>query len=486
MVPKPPAQIRDIIRYAWGRDAGVRELGKRLYGCPGLSDMVVRFVNSQHMDLGSEVSHANRAVLLLGARSTGTLAIAHAFAEVIRAVPIDGSIKRLLVEDCVLRAAIACGLAKHFPNIQVEQAFVVGLLSEGGKLVSILKDPANAMWMDHIRGLTGRARLDKENDYFGSIHTDDLRMLCVAWGLPRTLSMPLVKHHEIKNTPEGQPHDLRMICRWGDLLSEVVNATDPRAAWTDAKRRVMVESDLSEQDLIEIMTTGLNLAPDTAWVLGLEVAAQPPFSALMSLQDEDPGSMGRDALLRVVQCLKRERDSAKRQLEEIKLRLNGMRTTDTLTSLASRVRYFDALRSEVEKSGRTGLAVAVVHVDVDNLEQHNLSYGHEAGDSILKTVATTLNRVTGDSDIVARIGGDEFALVLPHTTTSGGRILAERIRSAIESMCLNHDGRQIRVSATVVGLSLEDAPGSSAEDLHNRAAAMMEEVKGANRVRWAA
>ena len=484
MVPKPPAQIRDIIRYAWGRDAGVHELGKRLNGCPGLSEMVVRFVNSQHMELGSEVAHASRAVLLLGAKPTGTLAVAHAFAEVVRAVPIDDAIKRLLVEDCVLRAAIACGLAKHFPNVPVEQAFVVGLLSEGGKLISILRDPANAMWLDHIRVLTGKNRLDKERDYFGTVHTEDLRTLCVAWGLPRTLSVPLVKHHEA-STLTALPHDLRLICRWGDVLSEVVNATDPKSAWNEARRTVMKESDLSEKDLIGVMTIGLNLAPETAWVLGLEVAAQPAFSAPMNLEDEDPSSMGRDALLRMVQCLRRERDSAKRQLEETKLRLNAMRTTDTLTTLASRVRYVAALRSEVEKSERTGLAVTVVHIDVDNLELHNLRYGHDAGDSILKKVAGTLKQVAGDY-VIARIGGDEFGLVLPHTTASGGRILAERIRSAIESMCLNHDGRQIRVSATVVGLSLEDAPGSTASDLHNRAAAMLQETKGANRVSWAA
>ena len=124
--------------------------------------------------------------------------------------------------------------------------------------------------------------------------------------------------------------------------------------------------------------------------------------------------------------------------------------------------------------------------DIDNLERHNLRYGHAAGDAILKKVAEMLGRVTREKDFCARIGGDEFALIMPHTNPGGGRIIAERVRAAIEAVRLSVGSRQIQVSASVVGICLDEAPGLSAADLHNRAASKMQSQKGANRVAWAA
>ncbi len=486
MVPKPPAKVLDIIRFAWSREASVHELGKRIEGCPDLADMVLRFVNSQHMELGREVAHPSRAVLLLGAKSAGTLAIAHGLSEVIRGLVMDPDVKQQLTEDCVRRAAIACGLARRFPNVQADQAFVVGLLAESGKFLSLMRDPANAIWMDSVRCTAGQGRMSREREYFGAVHTEELELMCRTWGLPKELLDPLITHHEPEDPAALRPHRVRQVCRWADLLGEVITSTDPPSTWAEVKAVVARESRLGPDALTEILTVALGGAQETAQVLGLTLGDQPAVAALLSGQEEDPSGMGRDALLRMVQQLKRERDTMKGSLDEIKLRLQALMASDTLTGMAGRPRYFTVLRSEVERAERSGLAATVVHVDVDNLEQHNIRYGHDAGDAILKKVGAMLERMTRESDFAARIGGDEFALVMPRTTPSGGRIIAERIRAAIETLRLTHDGQQIRVSATVVGLCMDEMPGSTAEELHNKAAAELDRVKGANRVAWAA
>ena len=486
MVPKPPTQTLDIIHLAWSRDASVHELGKRIQAAPELGAIVLGFVNSQHMELGREVAHAARAVLLLGAKAAGTLAIARAWTEVMEQAPIDPDIKQALVEDCVRRASLACALARRFPNVSPEQAFVVGLMTETGRLLPILRDPANGIWMDNIRCLTGQTRLQKEREFLESTHVEDLAKLCTAWGLPKDLVTPLIEHHEPEDPSELRPHRVRQIARWADLMAEVVTANDSAGAWATARQALMSEARFSAEVAAEVLAIGLAATQDTGRIVGFDVPEQPSVGALLSGEDEDPSGMGRDALLRMVQQGKRERLLLKKQLDEIKLRLQAMQASDTLTGIPARARYFQVLRKEVERAEETGLAATVVHVDIDNLEQHNLRYGHDAGDAIVKKVAEMLARMTREADFVARIGGDEFALVMPRTNPSGGRIIAERIRAAIETLRLSVDSGQVRVSATVVGLCMDEAPGLNSEQLHNKAAAELDRVKGANRVAWAA
>jgi diguanylate cyclase (GGDEF)-like protein len=120
--------------------------------------------------------------------------------------------------------------------------------------------------------------------------------------------------------------------------------------------------------------------------------------------------------------------------------LKSMAWLDGLTGIPNRRRFDEVMEAEWKRAQRTGTQLSVILVDVDHFKDFNDHYGHIAGDSCLKMVASTLaSSVTRAGDLVARFGGEEFALLTPGTSTDGVRLLAERLRSNIEKQHILHE-----------------------------------------------
>lgn len=106
-------------------------------------------------------------------------------------------------------------------------------------------------------------------------------------------------------------------------------------------------------------------------------------------------------------------------------------SVDPLTGLRNRSRFFDDLRREFAAARRYDHALSLLTLDVDGLATVNTEQGYDAGDRVLLVVAELLLSRLRVSDIAARIGGDDFAVILPHTPLDGAHILAGRIREAL-------------------------------------------------------
>ena len=121
--------------------------------------------------------------------------------------------------------------------------------------------------------------------------------------------------------------------------------------------------------------------------------------------------------------------------------------TDVLTGLYNR-RYFDEeLDSEWKRSGRDNSRLSVILLDIDHFKSINDTFGHQVGDEYLKKTAATLISVfKRDYDIVARYGGEEFIVLLPGINADHASQLAEKVRRKIESMIIDHQGKEIRTT----------------------------------------
>ena len=108
--------------------------------------------------------------------------------------------------------------------------------------------------------------------------------------------------------------------------------------------------------------------------------------------------------------------------------------TDHLTSLANRRRFERQLAREAARSQRYGHTFCLLLLDIDHFKGINDAHGHDAGDDALRAVANVLQSGTRGIDTAARIGGDEFAVLLPETDFAHGREVAERLRTAIKSL----------------------------------------------------
>ncbi len=125
--------------------------------------------------------------------------------------------------------------------------------------------------------------------------------------------------------------------------------------------------------------------------------------------------------------------------KDLEERLATLATKDGLTGLANRRHFDDMLQQEWRRAERDGASVSLVMMDVDNFKKFNDQYGHQAGDSCLKTVAKAIAaEARRPADLAARYGGEEFVLLLPNTDEVGCALVAERIRAALEALKLPH------------------------------------------------
>lgn len=149
--------------------------------------------------------------------------------------------------------------------------------------------------------------------------------------------------------------------------------------------------------------------------------------------------------------------------------LERLSTQDAKTSLYN-AQYFDEVTTkELERSRKTGRPLSVVMADIDHLRDLNNSYGHLAGDAVIKKVAQILGASARESDTVARFGGEEFCLLMPNTTPDEAAIQVEAMRKAIEAAEFTVAGSPTPIKSTmsfgVAGRS--DGPQTAKELIHD-------------------
>ncbi len=121
--------------------------------------------------------------------------------------------------------------------------------------------------------------------------------------------------------------------------------------------------------------------------------------------------------------------------------------TDDLTGLGNRIAWSEAMEAERRRRARYRRPVAIMSVDVDRLKDVNDRFGHETGDELLRAAAAILRRAVRDTDMVARIGGDEFGVLLPETGSGAVESVVQRIHEACEAW-RGADG-ELRLSLSV-------------------------------------
>ena len=135
--------------------------------------------------------------------------------------------------------------------------------------------------------------------------------------------------------------------------------------------------------------------------------------------------------------------------KEMRQQLELQAKTDPLTRLYNRLFFDEVLSREVSRSKRYGIPVSLMMIDLDGLKGVNDRYGHEAGDEVIKAGAKLLNDSVRRPDIVARYGGDEFIVLLPHTDEAGAAEIRRRIVSAARTLKVSAGETSVPVRLSV-------------------------------------
>ncbi len=158
-------------------------------------------------------------------------------------------------------------------------------------------------------------------------------------------------------------------------------------------------------------------------------------------------------------------------------------TVDGLTQVFNRRYFEDAIERELSRSRRYARPLSLVLMDIDHFKKINDTFGHLAGDAVLKDVASTVRSRTRREDVLARYGGEEFALLLPEIDQKGAVQMAEKVRKLVEKHAFAFDGEIIPVTLSA-GVATVQAKNEDPPELVRRADEKLYESKtsGRNRV----
>jgi diguanylate cyclase (GGDEF)-like protein len=160
--------------------------------------------------------------------------------------------------------------------------------------------------------------------------------------------------------------------------------------------------------------------------------------------------------------------------------LQRQASLDSLTGLKNRRRFEEDLRVAMARSRRDGSTGAVLMLDLDRFKEVNDSHGHQAGDRMIQEIAAVLRDRTRESDVLARIGGDEFAIVLPRCTPAEARVVAESVAQAIAEH-RSGDERLAPITASVGVAMFGEDPRTSIESVISEADTAMYAAKDGGR-----
>jgi diguanylate cyclase (GGDEF)-like protein/PAS domain S-box-containing protein len=155
-----------------------------------------------------------------------------------------------------------------------------------------------------------------------------------------------------------------------------------------------------------------------------------------------------------------KRKAAEEALQAANETLQQLASTDGLTGLSNRRTFDNALKRECRRAERAGQQVALVMIDVDRFKNYNDHYGHQQGDDCLRQVAqTVVTTFRRPGDLAARYGGEEFVVILPETDELGAMYVAERFRSAVQTLGIEHGGNEFGVATISLGVACSNSEG---------------------------
>jgi diguanylate cyclase (GGDEF)-like protein len=213
-------------------------------------------------------------------------------------------------------------------------------------------------------------------------------------------------------------------------------------------------------------------------------------AALAAGRAEDVGGLMRE-VARILDVLRQQAgqvhdygarfEAINEELRNANLRLREMSLTDELTEVGNRRNFDMRLREEMSRSTRFGHAFSLLMIDIDAFKRFNDEFGHPRGDTALRALGALMRSVSREGDVPCRVGGEEFAFILPETGKADATTFAERFRRGVEGAITAPDGSY---SLTVsVGLAAFPEDGKTPEEIVWAADSALYESKRAGRNR---
>lgn len=436
-LPTPPGVVTQLLDAAGRGDVTAKEIAQIVSGDPAMAAKILRFVNSPIAGLQREVTSLQQAVTLLGLNSVKMMALSFAIVAPGESVKCSG-----FVPAQFAAFSAGCGAAaRHMAHVlrigSSQDAYTAGLLSQYGRFVFASSCPDDYAQVLRKANRIPHDLVRLEEEAFGTNYAEVGAQLLRSWGIPESLCSAIASFRTEDDS--GMRLPLASLIALAEHAAEVVCSTT---------RAEAVQPD----HFIECATSQFDLTHDACKAALATIAEEArqtcelldvPVSQIRST--EELATLVSDRITELTMAMHLENQALTRQQEELHRRA----TTDALTGVGNRAAFDARLELEFDRSRRSGSCFALLMLDVDKFKSFNDTHGHQAGDRVLKAVASALEDNIRNVDYIARYGGEEFAVIAPDAAPDGVAHLAERLRALIAQSVVPWNGQGLVVTISI-------------------------------------
>ncbi len=449
-LPTPPAIAMKILDTLLRTNFSSEDLAHLIEIDPALTIRILGYANSPfYTAANGNVGSVRRAIDVLGINAVRNIALSFSIVDALWDRGTRGFDYDNFWKGSVIRAS-AASIFATFTACVPEDAFIVALLADVGKVLMFMARPDDYLMVQREVRDTGARDYDVERRIFTYDHQNIGSETLKSWRMPESIYQPVACHHESPRKTENCA-DLRDVIQLADLASKIYVS---QASTQYMQRLCSLMKDKYSVNADDAQRIVDEVAPHAANILNsfdMPESQVRPYSALLQQANERLSDLHLeyDHLMRKFEEEKAKSEMLERELREANEKLIELVATDNLTCLRN-PRYFHAqLHTEILRAQRYARQIALVLIDIDDFKRVNDTHGHLAGDIVLKSVAGLISGESRSGDTVARYGGEEFAVILPETDLQHAAVFAERVRKKIEMFTVSVDNRKISVTVSL-------------------------------------
>lgn len=428
-LPTIPAIAVQVIELAGRPDGSMPEVARLISLDPALATKLLKVANSPLYGFRRKTENLRQALSLLGFNAVITLALSFSLASSLRDIKRGGFDTAHYWSRSIVAGVASRALGRQQGINRSDELLLAGLLQDIGRLVldSVLQEEYGqsiAGRMDH------NSLIEAERLAFGTDHAEVGAWLLRQWNLPKYLQQLVAASH-VPHSAElpGELASMASCVALSGLMADCLLHPEDAAFAARAAQGANEWLGMDEAGYLSALELVVEALPEVSDFFEIELLEPMQSAALRDQANE----------ILVIRHLRayEEINQVRRAAEELTARsriLEDQVHKDSLTGLFNRSRFDEVLQEEFAHATEHGWPLSVAFIDLDNFKQVNDTFGHQAGDEVLRSIANLMLSHTRLSDILARYGGEEFVAILPGTYSSGAGKLFERVMAAVRSM----------------------------------------------------
>ncbi len=435
-------------------ESSIQSIAEIVKADPAIAARILTTANSTMFGGTTEIKSLDRCILRLGKHTVCCLALSFSLTNFSNRPQTHLT----LIRDCWLKSVIHAlameQLAKRMGVDRRSTMFALGLLADIGLLSLAEQRGAELSGMLNQADGDYAKLCELETQNWGINHNEVTNKILTQWELPQIYSDVALHHEDDWNalTPLQHHPDFEVLAASSaaSALAHFILGQFPARSFQRLEAITTRVWNFEKQELDELIQVVRGKLSDTTEMFTIDLARLPTENQLMAAAMEQLTKLAMEMALAAQQKTDEERKETQAMRAKL-LAMEQRNCRDHLTQVYTR-EYFETRFTERVRNMKGNRTLGLLFADVDNFKTFNDTYGHLAGDEVLKHVGESLNSLFRADDVVARFGGEEFVVLIECPDPDNIHSIAERMRKRIETTTVAYEEVSLSVTISVGGV----------------------------------